>query len=193
LPIGQVFTRETQSARFERAFETPFVFQGNPAVVQMLSEAALQSNGLTPVQQSQLDAENSRSTELNRPIAEVLCAVSGEKLGPSAKDWWKWWERYNEAYSESKPTQRTVEPKYRSPLPLPLPPTWKGECFAAGTTIWTLDGPKAVERVSVGDLVLSQNVDTGELAYKPVLRAAERPPIAARQIAPSASMPNSQC
>ena len=120
--------------------------------------------------------------EFNRPIAEVLSAVSGEQLGTSPKAWWDWWDRYNDTYREPKVVQQTVEPKYTPPVLVSIPPTSLpglsrrfGECFAAGTTVWTLEGPKPVERISVGDLVLSQNVDTGQLAYKPVLRAAARP------------------
>jgi hypothetical protein len=182
----QVLSRETPSARQERAFDTPFSLRGDPAIVQMISEMMLRSNGLTRFQQAQLDAENSRSTEFNRPIAEVLSAVSGQQLGNSAKAWWDWWDSYNDVYREPKPVQQTVEPKYvpvvASPPPSPVAQVYRisqwrwGECFAAGTAIWTLEGPKPVERVVVGDLVLSQNAQTGALAYKPVLRAAKRPP-----------------
>ena len=45
----------------------------------------------------------------------------------------------------------------------------------AGTLVWTASGPVAVEKVQRGDLVLSQDVDTGELSFKPVLRTTTRP------------------
>ena len=41
--------------------------------------------------------------------------------------------------------------------------------------MWTAKGPLAIERIRVGDLVLSQHAETGELAYKPVLRTTVRP------------------
>ncbi|HKD35368.1 MAG TPA: polymorphic toxin-type HINT domain-containing protein, partial [Pirellulales bacterium] len=50
------------------------------------------------------------------------------------------------------------------------------ECFAAGTPIATLTGPTAIEKLSIGDRVLSQNSDTGELAYKFVMAITVRPP-----------------
>ena len=182
----QVFSRETPSGRVERAFDTPFSLRGDPAMVQMISEMMVRSNGLKSWEQSQLQAENSRSMEFNRPIAEVLSAVSGQQLGTLPKAWSDWWDRYNDTYREPTPVQQTVAPQYTPPMMVSVPPTPLqgmsrgrfGECFAAGTTVWTLEGPKAVERVSVGDLVLSQNVETGQLAYKPVLRAAVRPPLA---------------
>jgi hypothetical protein len=42
-------------------------------------------------------------------------------------------------------------------------------CFAAGTPVRTPDGSCPIERVHVGDLVLSQDVATGALDYSPVL------------------------
>jgi len=42
-------------------------------------------------------------------------------------------------------------------------------CLAAGTPIWTAAGSRYVDQIKPGDLVLSQNPDTGELSYKPVL------------------------
>ncbi len=39
---------------------------------------------------------------------------------------------------------------------------------------------KAIELIAAGDMVLSRNIATGELAWKPVLRATKRPPEATR-------------
>jgi hypothetical protein len=50
-------------------------------------------------------------------------------------------------------------------------------CLAAGTPVWTIIGPKAVEKIRVGDLVLSQDPESGELAYKPVIGTTVRPPV----------------
>ncbi len=51
----------------------------------------------------------------------------------------------------------------------------RSDCLAAGTVVWTIAGPVAVQDVQVGDFVLSQDPETGELAYKPVLRTTVRP------------------
>ena len=48
--------------------------------------------------------------------------------------------------------------------------------FAAGTPVWTKTGQRAIETLQIGDLVLAQDVDTGELAYKPVVGRTVRPP-----------------
>ena len=49
------------------------------------------------------------------------------------------------------------------------------ECLVAGTPVWTASGLQSVEKIKVGDIVLSQDSETGELALKPVLRTTIRP------------------
>lgn len=39
-------------------------------------------------------------------------------------------------------------------------------CFVAGTLIATEDGQKPIEEIQAGDKVLSENPETGEVAYK---------------------------
>jgi hypothetical protein len=43
-------------------------------------------------------------------------------------------------------------------------------CFTAGTPIKTLNGDKPIEEIKLGDLVLSYNLEAGELEYKQVVR-----------------------
>jgi hypothetical protein len=50
------------------------------------------------------------------------------------------------------------------------------DCFVAGTPVWTARGPVNIELVEPGDLVLSQDANSGELDYKPVLQAIRRVP-----------------
>jgi hypothetical protein len=53
-------------------------------------------------------------------------------------------------------------------------PLRRKDCLAAGTPVWTIDGPVAVEQLQIGDMVLAQDVNTGELAHKIVLRTTVR-------------------
>ncbi len=41
-------------------------------------------------------------------------------------------------------------------------------CFVAGTLVTTEDGQKPIEEIQIGDKVLSENPETGEIAYKTV-------------------------
>ena len=45
-----------------------------------------------------------------------------------------------------------------------------GNCFIAGTLVATSDGLKPIEDIEVGDEVLAYDPETGEQAYKPVVR-----------------------
>ena len=46
-------------------------------------------------------------------------------------------------------------------------------CFVAGTLVCTIDGEVPIEDIEVGDYVLAENPDTGEVDYKPVLETYE--------------------
>ncbi|HEY3391930.1 MAG TPA: polymorphic toxin-type HINT domain-containing protein, partial [Lacipirellulaceae bacterium] len=98
--------------------------------------------------------------------------VSGKDLGSEPRDWWNWWSEHNEYdLSQERPVYESSETSYEL-----LPSPQRCECFAAGTPVWTKTGQQPIETLEIGDLVLAQNVDTGELAYKPVLVRTIRPP-----------------
>jgi hypothetical protein len=48
------------------------------------------------------------------------------------------------------------------------------DCFAKGTPVWTLAGLRPIETIKVGDAVLAQDPETGELAFKIVLDTSIR-------------------
>jgi hypothetical protein len=58
----------------------------------------------------------------------------------------------------------------------------KVSCFVRGTLVKTREGSTPIEQIQAGDLVLAQNVDTGELDYRPVLTTTVRPPSSLRRI-----------
>ena len=49
-------------------------------------------------------------------------------------------------------------------------------CFGAGTLVRSLSGPRAIESLLVGDLVLSQDIKTGRLGYRPITVVHHNPP-----------------
>jgi len=49
-------------------------------------------------------------------------------------------------------------------------------CFAAGTPVRTISGPRPIEALTVGDQVLTQDTETGLLSYQPILAAYHNPP-----------------
>jgi hypothetical protein len=56
------------------------------------------------------------------------------------------------------------------------PPVRSRSCLVAGTLVQTELGLRPVEQIQAGDLVLAQDVTTGELSYQPVVETTKRPP-----------------
>jgi hypothetical protein len=127
-------------------------------------------------QDRQLRQQNEAIEQLNNRTISVLSAVSGEPASHKPQDWWNWWDQVSDRQLIRGKTVVRVDEFAASGIALP---TWsfsKGSCFVAGTPVWTETGPVAIEKLQIGDRVLAQNVETGELAYKPVLQATVRLP-----------------
>lgn len=125
----------------------------------------------------QVDAENTRTQLQNERICGALATATGVDLPPDPQAWWQWWMYFNELYDNHKKPWRfyyRTEPTDIEILPAYVAPPAKS-CLAAGTLVWTDRGAIPVETVQVGDLALSKHPETGELAYKPVLRTTVRP------------------
>jgi hypothetical protein len=136
-----------------------------------------------------------QTTELrNERIVEVLEEATGKQLGGNPKAWWDWWREHT---GYDQPTERPVERQYytdtdsyyygqptydlrppggSSGVTIPVRAGGGFECFAKGTLVWAKTGQQPIESLQLGDLVLAQNVETGELAYKPVIGRTVRPP-----------------
>jgi hypothetical protein len=133
-----------------------------------------------------VSAQNRDIKARNERIAAALAIATGEKFSADPQLWWKWWMDLNElvflngkgvdakyqrqvvhTYDPLSPHAATNE--YGSYFKPPM------SCLIAGTPVWTEQGLIAIERVKFGDLVLSRDVETGELAYKPVLLTTVRP------------------
>ena len=138
----------------------------------------------------QLAAQNEWINRVNDRLAWVLKVATGENLPATPEAWWTWWSERNEVFiAGTKPVNTIQQTSFvtivdRVPIASSGPSGSSGssspaprlhECLAAGTMICTAKGPWEIEKISVGDLVLAQHPETGELAYKPVLRTTVRP------------------
>ena len=143
---------------------------------------------------SRIDAINQSNARLNRRIETVLATVTDQKLDDDPQTWWDWWyvqndyyqppdksiESYSSDYSVTQPGPLTYTPitypvPFVPPYVPPRQPGRRSSCFVAGTSVWTTTGPMPIEKIHAGEVVLSQNYETGELAYKPVLVTTVRP------------------
>ena len=117
---------------------------------------------------------NEQTVADNAVLADIMQTATDQQLGDDPQDWWNWWYDYND-YARPDDVNLTsnssnyvsTNPRYQysyTPSGYSRP-----ECFVAGTSVWTTSGPMPIEQVKIGELVLSQDSETGELAYKPVL------------------------
>lgn len=167
--------------------------------LEQLDEIERQIEALTSLEEawqreSDVAQANTRTAVHNAPVFIALEQATGRfpKREPSA--WWDWWQEYNEVQTVSeKPTcylyRRTQSylgdyyRAYHEPvdvyqnLNVSSGRRWpRLSCFPAGTRIWTQLGRVPIETIRIGDRVLSQDPDSGELAFKLVLNTTLRLP-----------------
>ncbi|MFO0940230.1 MAG: Hint domain-containing protein [Pirellulales bacterium] len=133
--------------------------------------------------------ENQQIQEANKRIAEVVSQTFDVEFKELPNDVWNWWDSYNRTdYQKDK----AIRPKYNyssytiahavhfsvttyGGLSNPTGPyKKKSSCFAAGTEVCTNRGLKRIESITTGELVLSRDVRTGELKFKPVVTQTNR-------------------
>jgi hypothetical protein len=134
-----------------------------------------------------VEQQNRVQSEMNDRITSALNTATGANQPNAPDKWWKWWNEQNEVFLQGeKPisTIQTAQEVYVSDRIDPSLLSGGGagggeqyalDCLVAGTPVWTATGVVAVEKLQVGDMVLAQHPETGELAYKPVLRTTVRP------------------
>ena len=148
---------------------------------------------------------NAELPERNERIAAALAVALATRIeqgvrseAPSESSdpdaWYQWWYDYNEL---DRPERKryvnvdyAVQAQGTSPSAYAYSSaynwhdshvdshTFTASCFPKGTPIDTATGSAAVETIKIGDRVLAQDCQTGELAFKPVLGTTIRPPAA---------------
>ena len=135
-----------------------------------------------------LDQWNDVVKKENERIGAVLAAATGESLPAEQKPWRIWYiDQLGLSYKMTSPDQN---PTVVENVPLSYVPQApqiqvnetttitirRHSCFAKGTPVQTNIGPRAIEGLSVGDLVLTQNTQRGRLAYRPIVMVHHNPP-----------------
>ena len=100
----------------------------------------------------QAEADNARII----PVLQAAAAAPAD-LKDNEESWNVWW--YDTlGYSYQSPPKVTV---FQDASPSQYPPPRVSTCFVAGTPVRTLDGPRPIESIQVGDQVLGQDAATG--------------------------------
>ena len=192
LVYRHAFVREGQNQREAIVLDTAVRRVAQPGGDRNETMARALFGTSTAAQQRQwtLIRQNEETRRLNDRVIDALSAATGEQGQKSPEWWWQWWNDYNQILIDGEKPTRTQ--RYTQEIALVdrtsgLQSSGSGtggstrtvqrmyECLKAGTPVMTATGPQDVEKIRVGDLVLSQHPDTGELAFKPVLRTTVRP------------------
>ncbi len=125
--------------------------------------------------------QNEMHKEQRDAVIHVLRATTGADAGQTAQSWWNWWDKESEDNRiSSKPYVQSYEKNFESLVYTRENSGYRivprCECLVAGTSVQTLVGLRAVESIKTGDMVLSSDVDSGKIEFKPVLRTTVRPP-----------------
>jgi hypothetical protein len=182
LPEGPIGVRTARKA--DGVFFNPDVFYSSPRSMSFMnrfargrSEAEQTMRAHVQLQGQMIKEYNDRTGELNGRIGALLAAVSGLPQTSDPKPWWAWWSQHTDterpggklfvSITETQTFGRSTPSRmYVGPM----------SCFAAGTPVWTETGITPIEEIQVGDRVLSKDVETGALAYLPVIQTTIRPP-----------------
>lgn len=159
-------------------------------VEQMLAEAkasALMARRQMEADVRQIEAQNAPIRETNDRVVAVLRRVSEADLGDDREKWLRWAVDL-EGYALPYKSPPGPTPTYVEEVPIAFQPQAtlrptvsllglriSHSCFAAGTMVRTLRGPRPIETIQPGDLVLAQDTTTGKLDYRPVVTVFHNP------------------
>jgi len=176
LVYRHMLTSETQEHLQRMVLETDYRRRGS----QISADQGARQRAVNMATAAKNDVErrvaldNASTEQWNERVSTVLAMVTSQDMATTPAGWWQWWNDHNEVFVEGlKPVQEFTS---STSLAVSDAPQMSLDCLAAGTPVWTEMGPEAVEKLRIGDRVLAQDIDTGELAYKPVLRTTVRPP-----------------
>ncbi len=129
-----------------------------------------------------LDTLNDGINLCNDRTLPILEAITDNNYGADPEKWNSWWtDQLGYAYQSDVPT---VKPTYTDIVIDAVNTTHRGSsCFAAGTVVRTIEGPRAIETIHVGDRVLSQGTSSGQLVFQPVVAIHHNAPAPTLRIA----------
>jgi Pretoxin HINT domain len=132
-----------------------------------------------------VNQSNSNAEDLAVSIYSVLEKSTSERLERNPNAWWDWWQSHNGRYLPRKPLhdkQYQHVDRARTALVVTDIVNVGHECLVKGTLVQTAQGLKPIESLKIGDCVVSQDVESGEVALKPILQTTVRPPEAILKI-----------
>jgi hypothetical protein len=149
------------------------------AAIRKMAEAQVEAALQRLRETEQIAAQKNRLAEISNAVFyEALEKTTEQKIPREPGAWGSWWTGYNEV-TYDKPTAYYVQ-QYEVPIYRPFVRTVS--CFIAGTPVYTESGPQPIDSIRPGDRVLSQDPNTGEIAFKLVQNVTVRPPSKLRRL-----------
>lgn len=121
------------------------------------------------------DLRSEPREELNKRVGVLLSGYTGEPFSADPTKWWQWWSTYSSIAPDARKNVVIIDERKQAPSMQAFARPFHA-CLVAGTAVWTETGYVDIEKVQPGDRVLSKDIDSGELSYKPVLQITERDP-----------------
>jgi hypothetical protein len=129
---------------------------------------------------SSLIRHNSSHRRHNSRIVDHLQDLSGFNYGSNKSEWIAWFKNYECSAPKSQTRTPEIKPVFNQYIPLVFEPSYHKlltlSCFSKGTPVKTITGNRSIETLKPGDLVLTQNTESGELLYLPVLQSIRNTP-----------------
>ena len=179
-PIGASLTQDSKNVANQRSEsrESYRRIRTPSPIVTESREAELRED--IRVAQNQTTRINEELTSKQEPVFDVLKACTSEDCGDSVTAWWAWWDQNNELIqTKAKRYDRTYTKSDRPVLSIPIVTckydVYRMSCLVKGTLIQSEEGRIPIESIRLGDLVLSQDVESGKLELKPVVKTTLRP------------------
>ncbi|HEY2158711.1 MAG TPA: Hint domain-containing protein [Isosphaeraceae bacterium] len=137
-----------------------------------------------------IESRNETIGARNDRLVRVLAEATGQSLPAAPKPWRDWFinqlgYRNDLMTDDPKPTIIEDVPLAYTPQSAPIQQAVtiktslffrRLSCFGAGTTVQTILGTRPIENLNVGDLVLTQDTNTGKLGYRPITVVHHNPP-----------------
>ena len=164
----------SESGLYRRTAAGWFRIDNIPEIQRRTAMSAEQlRNSLNDLAEDATDA----AEKINQRVGNVLSNVSAEPASSDPHAWWSWWANQTGIEeSSTKPVAVVVDEKKPGAATAGRTVV-NPSCLVAGTPVWTDRGFISVETIAAGDCVLAKNIQTGELAYKPVLHTTVRQPV----------------
>ncbi len=154
--------------------ESPLQDAGDLAGIEARTAALIGMANLKAVESQQrliadiraIEAINAQTASNNSRVIPVLATTldAPAELKDDENAWQTWWnDRLGYKYEPPEQVALGVNASRH------MPPPRIYSCFVAGTPVRTINGLRAIETLSAGDQVLTQNVTTGELSFESVL------------------------